>query len=123
MITASGRWRSQFPGVGRVSWYLMIPSAVVFALSVAGGIATLRTGWVLPWLRRRMFRPRLWGYGELTMAAGVALCASGGLLEAPQSGTVVSTPAPALALVSLGLVMSARRPGSGVPAEGSGTSH
>ncbi|WP_328750277.1 hypothetical protein OHT57_32535 [Streptomyces sp. NBC_00285] len=34
------------------------------------GVAGIATGWVLPWLRFRILRPRLWGYGTLVSAAG-----------------------------------------------------
>ncbi|KUN77071.1 hypothetical protein AQJ66_34240 [Streptomyces bungoensis] len=35
------------------------------ALLIASGIASLRTGWVPPWVRRRVTRPRLFGVGAL----------------------------------------------------------
>jgi hypothetical protein len=38
----------------------------------AGGVAALTRGWVVPWLRRSVVRPALWGAGALVFAAGMA---------------------------------------------------
>ncbi|MFJ6568300.1 hypothetical protein ACIQNU_12805 [Streptomyces sp. NPDC091292] len=47
--------------------------AVIAVLAAAEGVAAVRTGWVLPWIRRRVLRPRLWGYGMLITSIGVPL--------------------------------------------------
>ncbi|MFV5995816.1 hypothetical protein ACNPQM_26150 [Streptomyces sp. NPDC056231] len=38
-------------------------------LAIAWGIVTLRTGWILPWARRHVTRPRLHGLGALATGA------------------------------------------------------
>ncbi|MGW5276639.1 hypothetical protein ACWEQP_29645 [Streptomyces sp. NPDC004044] len=54
-------------------WYVVVPFAVMSTLAVVEGIAAIRTGWVVPWLRNKVFRPRLWGYASLLLAACLAL--------------------------------------------------
>ncbi|MEV5795999.1 MULTISPECIES: hypothetical protein [unclassified Streptomyces] len=46
---------------------------LVGVLAVAMGIATLRTGWVLPTARRHVTRPHLHGIGALLAGAAVFL--------------------------------------------------
>ncbi|MFG2885642.1 hypothetical protein ACGFYV_25685 [Streptomyces sp. NPDC048297] len=53
--------------------YLVAGAWLVVALAAAGGIAAIATDWVPPWIRRRVVRPRLWGYGTLTMTLGLTL--------------------------------------------------
>ncbi|MEW1722542.1 hypothetical protein [Streptomyces sp. NPDC093109] len=60
--------------------YAVALNASMVVLAGAGGTAALTAGWVFPWLRKGMFRPRLWGYGLLVMAAAFALQLAGGLL-------------------------------------------
>ncbi len=38
-------------------------------LAVALGVASMRTGWALPWVRRRVSRPRVYGLGALLVGA------------------------------------------------------
>ncbi|MFE5591836.1 hypothetical protein [Streptomyces sp. NPDC056549] len=64
-----------------MSWYLAIPSAVLAALLLAGGVASLRTGWVMPWQRGWVFRPRLFGWAQVALATMLALQASTALLD------------------------------------------
>lgn len=53
--------------------YLVVAAWLAVALLAAGGIASIVADWV-PWpARRRVLRPRLWGYGTLLGALGVGL--------------------------------------------------
>ncbi len=47
--------------------------ALVGALAVAAGVATLRTGWILPTARRQVRRPRLHGYGAVCVGSSCLL--------------------------------------------------
>ena len=42
---------------------------VLGLLAVALGVASMRTGWTLPWVRRRVTRPRIYGLAGLLMGA------------------------------------------------------
>ncbi|GGY26407.1 hypothetical protein [Streptomyces tanashiensis] len=55
-----------------MDWYVVVPGAIAL-LFAAGGVAALRTGWVFPWLRARVFRTGLYGRGQLLMAAAFAV--------------------------------------------------
>jgi len=50
---------------------------VAGALAVAAlgglGVVTLVTGWVAPWGRSRVLRPKLWGLGSVISAAGMGV--------------------------------------------------
>ncbi|OIJ86946.1 hypothetical protein [Streptomyces monashensis] len=50
--------------------FWVVATAVVFGLLAAAGVAGVTTGWVAPWGRARVLRPKLWGYGCLLGAAG-----------------------------------------------------
>ncbi|WBO64083.1 hypothetical protein [Streptomyces camelliae] len=52
---------------------LVVAATVLFGLLAAAGVASLTTGWVAPWGRARVLRPKLWGYGCLLGAAGWAV--------------------------------------------------
>ncbi|MFF4570631.1 hypothetical protein [Streptomyces sp. NPDC001410] len=53
--------------------YLVVAAWLVVALLAAGGIASVAADWV-PWpARRRVVRPRLWGYGTLVTTLGLSL--------------------------------------------------
>ncbi|MFE7840999.1 hypothetical protein ACFU53_34565 [Streptomyces sp. NPDC057474] len=47
--------------------------AAVMVATVVFGVVAIRTGWMLPWLRRRTLRPVLWGYATLAGSAGLCL--------------------------------------------------
>ncbi|MGW0840725.1 hypothetical protein ACWD26_11270 [Streptomyces sp. NPDC002787] len=47
-------------------------AAVVVATAVFG-VAAIRTGWLLPWLRRSTLRPALWGWATIVGGAGLCL--------------------------------------------------
>ncbi|MFF0095117.1 hypothetical protein ACFYSF_35000 [Streptomyces canus] len=42
---------------------------VLGLLAVALGVASMRTGWTLPWVRRRVTRPRIYGLAGLLTGA------------------------------------------------------
>ncbi|MER6530078.1 hypothetical protein [Streptomyces sp. NPDC001508] len=52
--------------------FLVGAAAVGFGLLGACGCVALATGWLLPWLRSRVVRPELWGYGAVSLAASLA---------------------------------------------------
>ncbi|MFI1353896.1 hypothetical protein ACH4TV_09980 [Streptomyces sp. NPDC020898] len=61
-------------------WFIVGTAALLLGgLVVCGAVAT-RTGWLLPWLRRRVLRPELWGYGTISFGTGLLLMMSYGSL-------------------------------------------
>ncbi|MGA5194561.1 hypothetical protein [Streptomyces exfoliatus] len=63
-----------------MDWYVVIPGALalLFALS---GVAALRTGWIVAWQRRRVYRTAPHGWGQLAFAAAFAFQAAGQLAD------------------------------------------
>ncbi|ELP65348.1 hypothetical protein ACKI1I_27785 [Streptomyces turgidiscabies] len=54
-------------------WHRYLSGAFMLmagALVVCGAVG-VRTGRVLPWQRRRVLRPVLWGYGAMLLGAGL----------------------------------------------------
>lgn len=47
--------------------------ATVMVVTAVFGVAAIRTGWMLPWLRRSTLRPVLWGWATLVGSAGSCL--------------------------------------------------
>ncbi|WP_455358125.1 hypothetical protein [Streptomyces sp. SYSU K21746] len=70
------------------------------------GSAALRWGWLLPWERRHILRTRLYGWGELTIAAALIVYWFGGVLP---RNTAIRDGAIAVALLGFLLTMQARR--------------
>lgn len=54
-------------------WYLVGMAALAVTGLAGLGIAAITTGWVAPWGRRRVLRPKLWGYGSVVSAVGMSL--------------------------------------------------
>ncbi|MEU3278100.1 hypothetical protein [Streptomyces antibioticus] len=52
--------------------YIVTAVLLLASLFAASGIAAITRGWVLPWNRRHVHRPRLHGAGQLV--AAFALC-------------------------------------------------
>lgn len=57
-----------------MGWVIGIGMLVSLAL-IALGVVSMRTGWVLPWARRHVTRPRVYGFGALL--AGVPCVVQG----------------------------------------------
>ncbi|MFD8211257.1 hypothetical protein ACFV2S_33240 [Streptomyces sp. NPDC059695] len=93
-----------------MSWNLAIPSAVLAALLVAGGVAALRTGWVMPWQRRWVHRPRLFGWAMVTVAGSAAFQASTALIAPRGIGAVAQGAALGLLLAGMILLTLSQRP-------------
>lgn len=89
--------------------YLVVAAAVAMALLAGAGIAAVTAGWVVPWGRSRVVRPKLWGYGALLSAAGGTFF----VFLGPLAGAYGPLPWLGwLALMAgLGLQMLAQRPG------------
>ncbi|WSQ12873.1 hypothetical protein OG604_36725 [Streptomyces sp. NBC_01231] len=48
----------------------VVGSGMVLGLpAIALGVASMRAGWTLPWVRRRVTRPRVYGIGALLVGA------------------------------------------------------
>ncbi|MFJ5217194.1 hypothetical protein ACIP98_21030 [Streptomyces sp. NPDC088354] len=52
--------------------YIAIPLALLTSLIAASGIAAVVCGWIPPWGRRYVRRPRLYGSGQLIVAASLS---------------------------------------------------
>lgn len=81
------------------------------ALLVAcGGVATLVWGWLPPWLRSRIFRPVLFGWTQLAMAAALTAQLVGGfLITSPDVRFVVTMSGAVAMLLAVGLIALAQR--------------
>jgi hypothetical protein len=93
--------------------YLMVAGALVMTLVAAIGIAALTIGWVPPWGRSRVLRPRLWGYGSLICAVGGGLFMFLGQFSGPPLGVrgVVAWCGWVAFMAGLGVQFLAQRPG------------
>ncbi|MFI5634668.1 hypothetical protein ACIA8E_36035 [Streptomyces sp. NPDC051664] len=87
-------------------WYVVVPFAVMSTLATVEGIAAIRTGWVLPWLRNKVFRPRLWGYASLLMAACLALQ----IFDSPKTHFPIGHLGVAGGFIGSAMMVVARRP-------------
>ncbi|MET7311502.1 hypothetical protein ACWD7C_30765 [Streptomyces sp. NPDC005134] len=87
-------------------WYVVVPLAVMSTLATIEGIAAIRTGWVLPWLRNKVSRPRLWGYASLLMAACLALQ----IFDSPKTHFPFGGLGEAGGLIGLAMMVVARWP-------------
>lgn len=90
---------------------IVVGAWLAVALFVAAGVASVVTGWV-PWpARRRVVRPRLWGYGTLLTSLGLSLLLLLGPLEDAGAGTVAFCGYCALFLAGFVVQALAQRPG------------
>ncbi|GAA3049701.1 hypothetical protein GCM10017562_10670 [Streptomyces roseofulvus] len=85
----------------------VVPGAFALLLAV-GGIATLRTGWVPPWLRRKVRKVALYGWAQVVMAGSFALQSAGGLAGEPAAGSAVGLVAVLTMLAALVLLLVSR---------------
>ncbi|WP_329220712.1 hypothetical protein OG352_28075 [Streptomyces sp. NBC_01485] len=94
-------------------WVLAGASAFALTVLAVGGVAGIATGWVAPWGRSRVLRPRLWGYGSLTAAAGGAVWTFVGPLNGPPHGSSAYVAWAGWILFMVGLLIQfrAQRPG------------
>ncbi|GAA3823168.1 hypothetical protein ACFS5L_26825 [Streptomyces phyllanthi] len=53
----------------------------LWVLAAVPAVAAIRTGWLLPWLRRRTHRPRMWGYATLLGNTGACLVLYGFVVD------------------------------------------
>ncbi len=90
---------------------LVVGAWLVVALYAAAGVASVVAGWV-PWpARRRVVRPRLWGYGTLLTTLGLSLLLLLGPLEEAGAGVVAFAGYCALFLAGFVVQALAQRPG------------
>ncbi|MFC9340443.1 hypothetical protein ACFT0G_18165 [Streptomyces sp. NPDC057020] len=92
-----------------MSWSVVVPS-VLGALLVAGGVAAIRNGWILPFQRRRVYRTRLFGWAQLVLAAAFAAQVAGQLLDEGEARLVPGLVALFALLAGLVLAVLAQRP-------------
>ncbi|NEA47084.1 hypothetical protein [Streptomyces sp. SID10815] len=88
---------------------LVVLGALAVGMMVVAGVGAVTTGWMPPPARRRVLRPKLWGYAQLTGAVGAVLWLFLGALP----GRLGPLPVIGWCLFmgSLGVQTLARRPG------------
>ncbi|MFJ8994370.1 hypothetical protein ACIRQH_28705 [Streptomyces sp. NPDC102279] len=93
------------------------------ALVAAGlGVAAIATYWVPPWFRRRVVRPRLWGWGALSGSVGMSLFMFLGPFHGPDADmTPYAMTGVALFVVGQALQMLGQYPGRITKAPGNRT--
>lgn len=93
-------------------WMLVALAALAVSGLAAIGIAGITTGWVPPWGRHRVLRPKLWGYGALVGAVGMSLFMFLGPFRGPDAEmTPYAMTGLAVFLVGTVLQMAGQRPG------------
>ncbi|MFJ2932640.1 hypothetical protein ACIO8G_07710 [Streptomyces sp. NPDC087219] len=92
-----------------MTWFPVVPS-VLAVLLVAGGVAAVRSGWILPFQRRRVHRTELFGWAQLVMAVAFGAQAAGLLLGEGEAGYVLGVVAMLALLGGLVLAIVAQRP-------------
>ncbi|MFF3837727.1 hypothetical protein [Streptomyces sp. NPDC001930] len=92
-----------------MSWFLVVPS-VLGVLLVVGGVAAIRTGWILPFQRRRVHRTELFGWAQLVMAVAFGAQTAGQLLGEGEAGYVLGVVTMIALLGGLVLAIVAQRP-------------
>ncbi|MET7776124.1 MULTISPECIES: hypothetical protein [Streptomyces] len=97
--------------------YLVGFAALAMTGTALMGIAGIVTGWVPRWMRPRVFRPKLWGYGSVVGAAGMSLYMFIGPFRGPDLRMApFAMTGMALFIVGLVMQMRSRRPGRpGIP--------
>ncbi|MEU4170611.1 hypothetical protein AB0F46_27510 [Streptomyces sp. NPDC026665] len=64
-------------------WYFVGFAALIVIAQAGAGIAAITRYWIPPWMRRRVVRPKLWGWGTLVAALGWSLFAFLGPFRGP----------------------------------------
>lgn len=91
--------------------YVGIPVGVLALVVAALGVVAVRTGWLLPAQRKHIVRPRLFGWAQLLVAAGLALqVAAVVLVTDPAAQGYVRFAGLAVMLVAPGMIWAAQRP-------------
>jgi hypothetical protein len=94
-----------------VYWVLVGVAAAAVVAGAAAGVAAIATGWVPPWGGHRIMRPKLWGYGTLVSAVGLAgYMFLGPMNQAPFAHVSIAAMGFGLWLAGAATQMSARRP-------------
>ncbi|MFD8738090.1 hypothetical protein ACFV06_24700 [Streptomyces sp. NPDC059618] len=65
--------------------YLVGIDALLVVAYAGFGVAALTAYWIPPWFRRRVVRPKLFGWGALAGAAGLALVVLPGPFRGPDA--------------------------------------
>ncbi|SFF46913.1 hypothetical protein [Streptomyces mirabilis] len=92
--------------------YLVGLAALAMTGTALMGIAGIATGWVAPWMRIRVLRPKLWGYGVVVGAVGMSLYMFIGPLRGPDlSMAPFAMTGMAMFFAGLWLQTLSRRPG------------
>ncbi|MFF3618434.1 hypothetical protein [Streptomyces sp. NPDC002467] len=90
--------------------YLAVPIGVVALLIAGSGGATLSRGWLFPWQRRHIVRPRLFGWAQLIIAAALGVELVGLLVVDSAYRSVVTMPGVVGLLFAMVLITRAQRP-------------
>ncbi|MFI8266361.1 hypothetical protein [Streptomyces sp. NPDC085665] len=90
--------------------YLAVPIGVVALLLALSGVATLSRGWLFPWQRRHIVRPRLFGWAQLLIAATLGVELVGLLAVDSAYRSVVTMPGVVVLLFAMVLITRAQRP-------------
>ncbi|MER5755654.1 hypothetical protein [Streptomyces sp. NPDC002088] len=97
-------------------WALVSLAVGCVTIYAVIGLAGIVTGWVPPWGRSRVLRPRLWGTGALLSAAGLSLFMFlGPLGDAQPLHVYLPLAGMGVNFVGLALQMLAQRPGRALP--------
>lgn len=90
--------------------YLAVPIGVVALLLALSGVATLSRGWLFPWQRRHIVRPRLFGWAQLLIAATLGVELVGLLAVDSAYRSLVTMPGVVVLLFAMVLITRAQRP-------------
>ncbi|WP_030861793.1 hypothetical protein [Streptomyces sp. NRRL F-2747] len=90
--------------------YLAVPIGGVALLLALSGVATLSRGWLFPWQRRHIVRPRLFGWAQLLIAATLGVELVGLLAVDSAYRSVVTMPGVVVLLFAMVLITRAQRP-------------
>ncbi|WP_406838733.1 hypothetical protein ACICHK_25715 [Streptomyces sp. AHU1] len=93
-------------------WYFVAGAVLVVVAQAGLGTAALTKYWIPPWVRPRVVRPKLWGWGALTGSVGWSLFMFLGPLRGPDA-SLMPYALGGMALFIAGLVvqMAGQRPG------------
>jgi len=97
---------------GSMHWYFVGAAVLVVVMEEGFGTAAVRRDGVPPWVRPRVVRPKLWGWGALTGAVGWSLFMFLGPLRGPDAALMpYALGGMALFVVSLVVQMVGQHPG------------